>query len=659
MKAVEVNKMDNENNIFEQYAELVKRWKAGDVDAFTEIYEKSQRLVYTTCLGILNNEQDAEEATQDTYLKVYENIASLTDEKLFIPWLKRIAASRALDKCRARKDESSYEDAVSADENLEYDDNLDNLPEALVIEKDKRDTFHKIIRDSLSDDQYRTTLLFYYDDMPVADIARLMNCPENTIKTKLRLSRAKIKAGVKAFESANKISLMGGAAGTGSLGRFFSEFYGSAKIPALKALPLEVAGSKGAAAGTKVAAKAAGKAASAGAKGSFLSSPLAKIGIGVAAIAVLAVPAVFAIKNLTDESGNTTKRSKKGPVEIDLNDYIEYEFSGYDGKGIVTYNVDLDQLISDNDKLKNCNEDDLADGINGSWDRDSDLSNGDVIVFDWSVHLKDIENKYKVEFLDDDLEVTVRGLEKMPEIDPFDYIEIEYNGVAPYTYVVIRTQTTPIGDILYSSDASFYVKNGDTFTITASSYYTGKDLKQQAEEAGYTLTRDTMEVTVEGVDEYVNTMNDISAECIEFMEEQAISLYYENNRQLQSDEHIDSLAMDGMYFLTIKDSSSWLGPGYNYCYIVLKANISSSAGSVEQYFYVRFQDLIKHSDNSVTLDTSWYMCPIGDKAMYGILVGDAFEIDDDHWYIGFKDLDTLYSYYIYYQLDTYNCESTY
>ena len=137
--------MDNENSIFEQYAELIKRWKAGDGDAFTEIYEKSQRLVYTTCLGILNNEQDAEEATQDTYLKVYENIGSLADEKAFIPWLKRIAASRALDKCRVRKDEASYEDAVSADGNLEYDDNLDNLPEALVIEKDKRDTFHKII----------------------------------------------------------------------------------------------------------------------------------------------------------------------------------------------------------------------------------------------------------------------------------------------------------------------------------------------------------------------------------------------------------------------------------------------------------------------------------------------------------------------------------
>lgn len=296
--------MDNENNIFEQYAELIKRWKSGDGDAFTEIYEKSQRLVYTTCLGILNNEQDAEEATQDTYLKVYENIASLADEKSFIPWLKRIAASRALDKCRARKDEASYEDAVSADENLEYDDNLDNLPEALVIEKDKRDTFHKIIRDSLSDDQYRTTLLFYYDDMPVADIAKIMNCPENTVKTKLRLARAKIKAGVEAFESANKISLMGGAAGTQSLGKFFSEFYGSAKIPALKALPFEVAGSKGAAAGTKVATKAAGKAASAGAKGSFLSSPLAKIGIGVAAIAVLAVPAVIAINNIKDSIEN-------------------------------------------------------------------------------------------------------------------------------------------------------------------------------------------------------------------------------------------------------------------------------------------------------------------------------------------------------------------
>ena len=54
--------MDDSKNVFEQYAELVKRVKAGDDSAFTELYERTKKYVYATCYGILNNQQDAEEA---------------------------------------------------------------------------------------------------------------------------------------------------------------------------------------------------------------------------------------------------------------------------------------------------------------------------------------------------------------------------------------------------------------------------------------------------------------------------------------------------------------------------------------------------------------------------------------------------------------------
>ena len=571
--------MDNENNIFEQYAELIKRWKSGDGDAFTEIYEKSQRLVYTTCLGILNNEQDAEEATQDTYLKVYENIASLADEKSFIPWLKRIAASRALDKCRARKDEASYEDAVSADENLEYDDNLDNLPEALVIEKDKRDTFHKIIRDSLSDDQYRTTLLFYYDDMPVADIAKIMNCPENTVKTKLRLARAKIKAGVEAFESANKISLMGGAAGTQSLGKFFSEFYGSAKIPALKALPFEVAGSKGAAAGTKVATKAAGKAASAGAKGSFLSSPLAKIGIGVAAIAILAVPAVFAIKNLVDENGSSTKRSKKGPVEIDLNDYFSYEFSGYDGEGEVSYSIDYEGIIDDCESLDELKPSKLERKISGEWDRSSNLNNGETIVFKWDTDLENIEEEYNVVFVCEDIEATVKDLEELPEIDLFESFSISFEGVSSEGYVIDYTtrNSTPIGDVFYSLSSDKGLSNGEVITVTVTGL--SMDIDDMARNAHYKISRKTMDVTVDGLDEYVKSISEITDEFAEQIQERAFEVYKSDHTWAR----YNSLEAVGTYFLNSNSSAEHK----NIYFVVLRATrefTSPAYVEVEQYF---------------------------------------------------------------------------
>ena len=254
------------DNIFEQYAELVKRYKSGDESAFTEIYEESKKMVYVTCLGILNNEQDAEDAMQETYITVYEKLGTLEAENTFVTWLKTIAANKARDKFKAKKNDSSYDDVLATEEYIEGDDNLENLPDALIMEKDKRDTFYKIIRKELSDEQFQTTLLYYYDELPIAQIAQIMDCPENTVKSKLRLARVKIKAGIEAFEKTNKISLMGAAAGTGSLGNFFNAYYNTVKVPSPKGIPGKVSAGAKSAAG-KVAGKTAAKtAAKTGAK---------------------------------------------------------------------------------------------------------------------------------------------------------------------------------------------------------------------------------------------------------------------------------------------------------------------------------------------------------------------------------------------------------
>lgn len=652
MKEVEVNKMDNENIIFEQYAELVRRWKSGDEAAFNEIYGKSQKLVYTTCLGILGNEQDAEEATQDTYLKAYESIGTLSDEKSFIPWLKRIAANKALDKCKYNKNDISYEDISASEETLEGED-LEYLPEALVIEKDKRDTFHKIIRDSLSDDQYRTTLLYYYDEMPVADIAKVMNCPENTVKTKLRLSRAKIKAGIEAFESANKISLMGAAAGTQTLGKFFSEFYGSARIPALKALPLEAAGSKGAAAGAKIAAKATGKAASAGAKGSFISSPLAKIGIGVAAIAVLAVPAVFAIRNLTDDRGNSTKKSKKGSVEIDLNDYFSYEFSGYDGEGAVSYSIDYEGIIDDCESLDELKPSKLEKKISGEWDRSSDLNNGEIIVFKWDTDLESIEEEYNVIFVCENIEATVKDLEELTEIDPFEGFSISFAGLSSEGYVddYTRSNNTPIGDIYYAFSSDNGLSNGDVITVTATCL--SMDIDDMARDAHYRLSRKTMEVTVDGLDEYVKSSSELTDDFVEQLQARAFEVY--------KSDHVwaryNSLEAVGTYFLYSNSATEHK----NIYYVVLRATrefTSPDYAEVEQYYYVCFYDLMRHYDgtmfeaNLYSHDRSY-----GTEIYYNEPMGKVFEAEG-HDVIGYPDLDSLYADAIRPLLTDYSCEST-
>ena len=328
---------NTDNNVFEQYAELVKRVKAGDESAFTEIYEKSQKLVYTTCLGILNNEQDAEDAMQETYITVYDKISTLEDEKTFVHWLKTVAANKARDKFKLKKDNLSYEDAVATEEDLMGDDNLENLPDSLVLEKDKRDTLHKIMRNELSDAQYQTLLLYYYDELKISEIANVMECPEETIKSRLKASRIKLKAGIEAFEKKNGVSLMGGVAGAQTLGNFFKSFYGSAKGPSIKSFPVKLAtGPNPSLVASKAAAKTGAKA---GGKAVAHSAAKTAGGASVTKIAGIATASVLGLGLI----GGAALSIKKMIDENKLDDGTVYEL---DYKGLYC-NIDEDENVNE------------------------------------------------------------------------------------------------------------------------------------------------------------------------------------------------------------------------------------------------------------------------------------------------------------------------
>ena len=294
--------MSVSENSYEYYAVLVRKLKAGDESAFSEIYENTQKMVYVTCFGILNNKEDAEDAMQETYINLYNKISDLEDEMSFLPWLKKMAANKALDKRKSIKDNASFDDVVGTDVLSDADDNLENLPDSLILEKDKRDTFYKILRKELSDAQFQTILLYYYDELSIADIAKVMECPDETIKSRLKSARVKIKAGIQEFEKTNKISLLG-AAGTGTLGNFFNSYYGSLKIPSIKHFPVKVpVGSKGAA----VAKAAGGKAATGAAKaagGSSLPKVLGIVGASVLGVGVVGGGAL-AVNYLINNSNN-------------------------------------------------------------------------------------------------------------------------------------------------------------------------------------------------------------------------------------------------------------------------------------------------------------------------------------------------------------------
>ncbi len=82
----------------------VRRFKAGDGKAFDELFEKYQLSVYSICYRYSRNEADARELTQDTFMKVYNNLNKFREKSKFFTWLYRITVNTCLSFKRKQKE---------------------------------------------------------------------------------------------------------------------------------------------------------------------------------------------------------------------------------------------------------------------------------------------------------------------------------------------------------------------------------------------------------------------------------------------------------------------------------------------------------------------------------------------------------------------------
>jgi len=83
--------------------DLVRGIKSGDEDAFEQMVERYHKRVYSLSYGVLRNAEDAEEATQDTFLTLYRKIGTFDESKKFFSWFYRVALNQAYSRARRRR----------------------------------------------------------------------------------------------------------------------------------------------------------------------------------------------------------------------------------------------------------------------------------------------------------------------------------------------------------------------------------------------------------------------------------------------------------------------------------------------------------------------------------------------------------------------------
>ena len=161
-------------------AELIERTQAGDQAAFGLLFDRYKNLVYRTAYLILGDPDEADEALQEVFLKVYRSLSSYQPAKgAFTTWLYRITTNDCLNRLRRRKRER----LVPLD--LAHDDNpLASLPQDGSLEVDQ--DLHMALG-RLSDKLRVVIVLRYYGKLSYAEIAESLSIPIGTVKSRLNL----------------------------------------------------------------------------------------------------------------------------------------------------------------------------------------------------------------------------------------------------------------------------------------------------------------------------------------------------------------------------------------------------------------------------------------------------------------------------------------
>lgn len=174
---------------------------------FEKLYKENYKAVYYTALQLMHNEHDADDITQDTFITAFMKYGELKEADSFTAWVKRIAINKCMDQLRKKNPVPTEDEELELQMDEEVEENF--LQEEYVLNEEKRKTVMNIMKSVLSSKQFETVVLFYYDELTVAEIANLQNVPEGTVLSRLSVSRAKIKKGVLEYEKKNNDKLYG------------------------------------------------------------------------------------------------------------------------------------------------------------------------------------------------------------------------------------------------------------------------------------------------------------------------------------------------------------------------------------------------------------------------------------------------------------------
>jgi len=176
----------NANPLKEESA-IISAIVNGKEQAFTELYQLYAAKVYNTALSYTKNEEEAEEITQDVFVKIFKSIRKFKGNSSVSTWIYRITTNTSIDHVNKRKRYRNLKNELPDGEKVDF-----NHPGVLLENKEMSATLYQVM-DCLADSQKTAFILSYIEGLPRQEVASIMETSLKAVESLLQRAKKKMR----------------------------------------------------------------------------------------------------------------------------------------------------------------------------------------------------------------------------------------------------------------------------------------------------------------------------------------------------------------------------------------------------------------------------------------------------------------------------------
>jgi RNA polymerase sigma-70 factor (ECF subfamily) len=186
-------------------AASVERFQAGDEEAFESLVRSREREIYRTALRMLGSEDDAMDASQETFIRAYRSLGSFRNEASFKTWIIGICINVCRNKLASSSEKMKRRSSGLTKENAEDGEEMEAPfrdaspdPASAALGSELRQALARALQ-SLSPEHREIIVLRDIQDLDYDEVGAILRCPEGTVKSRLSRARQALREALEGF----------------------------------------------------------------------------------------------------------------------------------------------------------------------------------------------------------------------------------------------------------------------------------------------------------------------------------------------------------------------------------------------------------------------------------------------------------------------------